>query len=992
MFNSSNATALLGGMDIGAFTNANGTLQIIFNDNATRLVIDNVLQQITYTNISDAPPSSVTLIYDFHDGGPLNPLGQPQGPGAPATVLGDITINIAPVNDAPAAATPIPDQSSAEDAGWSYQVPAGTFMDVDGDTLSYTATLGNGSALPGWLSFNAATRTFSGTPPSNFNGALDLKVTASDGTLAASDTFTLTVTAVNDTPTVANAIPDQSVGEDAGWSYQVPTGTFTDVDGDTLSYAAALGNGDPLPGWLSFTAATRTFSGTPPLNFNGALDLKVTASDGTLAASDTFTLTVTAVNDAPIITSNGGGNTATVSIAENSVAVTTVVATDPDAATTLSHSIVGGADQTKFQINPSTGALSFIAPPNFELPTDADHNNSYVVQVQVSDNGAPNLSDSQTITVTVTDANEAPTAVALANATAGLVENTSTANRVKVADIVVGDDALGTNVLALTGTDAASFEVAGTALYLKAGVVLNYESKASYAVAVAVDDTAVGATPDAVSATYTLQVANINEAPTGTVTITGTVTEDQTLTANTATLADPEGLGAFHYQWKRNGTTNVGSDQSTYTLGDNDVGQSISVVVSYTDGNGTPELATSGTVGPVINVNDLPVAQNGAVTGHRNTAIPGNTAATDVDPSPMLTFSLFGVNGGALHGSVALGANGHFTYTPAINYIGPDSFQFQVNDGSANSNNPGTISVVVDAGGSNFGPPLNDFNGDGKADILLQHSGGTPAVWLMDGTTAQLGQSAINPGPTWHVKGSGDVDGDGKSEILWQNDSGLPAIWTMNGTNFAGGALLFNPGASWHIQEAADFNSDGKSDILWQNDDGTPAIWLMDGATMTSAALLVNPSPSWHVKAAADFNNDGKADILWQNDNGTPAIWLMDGLTMTSAVQLANPGTTWHAKAAADFDHDGKADILWQNDSGLPEVWKMDGLTKVSATSLINPGSSWYAVEAFDMNGDGKADIQWQNDNGTPAVWLMDGVTMTSAAILPNPTPDWHLI
>ena len=65
---------------------------------------------------------------------------------------------------------------------------------MDNASLTYKATLASGAALPGWLSFDAATRTFSGTPPQNFNGSIDLKVTASDGSFSTSDTFTLTVT------------------------------------------------------------------------------------------------------------------------------------------------------------------------------------------------------------------------------------------------------------------------------------------------------------------------------------------------------------------------------------------------------------------------------------------------------------------------------------------------------------------------------------------------------------------------------------------------------------------------------------------------------------------------------------------------------------------------------------------------------------------------------------------------------------------------------
>jgi hypothetical protein len=107
--------------------------------------------------------------------------------------------------------------------------------------------------------------------------------------------------------------------------------------------------------------------------------------------------------------------------------------------------------------------------------------------VEVSANDGVNTT-AELITVYLTDMNEAPTAVALINATASIAENISTASNLKVADIWVADDALGTNILSLTGADAASFEIVGSALYLKAGTVLDFESNTSYAVAVTVDD------------------------------------------------------------------------------------------------------------------------------------------------------------------------------------------------------------------------------------------------------------------------------------------------------------------------------------------------------------------------------------------------------------------------------------------------------------------------------------------------------------------------
>ncbi len=116
------------------------------------------------------------------------------------------------------------------------------------------------------------------------------------------------------------------------------------------------------------------------------------------------------------------------------------------------------------------------------------------------------------------------------NTTTSIAENTSTATHIKVADINVADDALGTETLSLTGADAASFEIVGSSLYLKAGVTLNYEAKTSYSVTVNADDSTVGATPDA-SQSFTLSVGNVNEAPTS-LSFANTTT---TLVENTST-------------------------------------------------------------------------------------------------------------------------------------------------------------------------------------------------------------------------------------------------------------------------------------------------------------------------------------------------------------------------------------------------------------------------------------------------------------------------
>ena len=153
---------------------------------------------------------------------------------------------------------------------------------------------------------------------------------------------------------------------------------------------------------------------------NNVYDVIVQASDGSLIDTQAIAVTVTNVNEAPVITSNGGGATAAVSVAENTTAVTTVTATDPDAGAIVTFSIAGGADAAKFSIDPTTGVLSFVTAPDFEVPTDAGANNVYDVIVQASDGS---LIDTQAIAVTVTNvAGVTLTGTAAANTLTGTGE------------------------------------------------------------------------------------------------------------------------------------------------------------------------------------------------------------------------------------------------------------------------------------------------------------------------------------------------------------------------------------------------------------------------------------------------------------------------------------------------------------------------------------------------------------------------------------------
>lgn len=107
-----------------------------------------------------------------------------------------------------------------------------------------------------------------------------------------------------------------------------------------------------------------------------------------------------------------------------------------------------------------------------------------------------------------------------------------------------------------------------------------------------------------------------NITPTGKVTITGSATQGQTLTA-THTLADADGLGTISYQWNANGSIVIGAIGNNYTLSQADLGKTMTVTASYTDGQGTAESITSTAAGKV--------ATDGSINGYTFTNFNGNT-------------------------------------------------------------------------------------------------------------------------------------------------------------------------------------------------------------------------------------------------------------------------------------------------------------------------------------------------------------------------------
>lgn len=694
-----------------------------------------------------------------------------------------ITVYIQGRNDAPAVSHVVSSQAASEDAAFSFALPAGTFNDIDtGDTLTISA--GN---LPTWLSFDATTGTFSGTPANSDVGTVQITVNATDALGATvSTTFDLTVANTNDAP-VLNPIGTINVMEDG----QQAKGQLTAFDpdaGDTLSYSAASN----VDGFVLNSDGSWTF--------DPADSAYQSLSDG---AQQTLTIPVT-VTDAASASSTQ--NLVIQLTGTNDLAVITGVATDsvkedlyPTAAHTLNAS---GRLQV---IDPDSGESQFVSDMNmlgqggyghFGILADgqwrysADNNHPMVQALAqgetLTDSVVVNTADGTpyTISVTIQGTNDTPV---VSNALSAQVVYEDVAFRLAIpADTFADVDASDTLSLSASGLPAwASFDAA-------TGVISGTPTNSDVGMA-PITITASDTRGASVSTTFGLFVANTNDAPTLNAIARVAVDEDGARVSGQfiATDIDPGDTLSYSASTPVDGLT-VNSDGS-WSFDPSDSAyqsllageqQVLNIPVTVTDSAGVSNTQTLTIT--LTGTNDIPRV-GGASTGFVQEdlgvqagylSVSGDMTVTDADAGQSLFVANAALQG--TYGTLSISEDGHWSYSAdngqsVIQQLGAndtltDTFSVETADGTQQNititligSNDATVVTATTTAPFDAGDTLEDTPLTFSEPDLLSMLGATDIdasdTLSIAGASSPHGTFTQQPNGDWLFTPETDYDG-----------------------------------------------------------------------------------------------------------------------------------------------------------------------------------------------------------------------------------------
>ena len=652
-----------------------GTVTVTSGPSNGTVSVDPTTGIVTYTPNSNFNGTDTFTYQVCDDGTPL--------PAQCAS--GTVTITVTPVNDPPVAN---PDYATTnEDTPVIINVLAND-TDVDGQLVPSSVVVGT---LPahGTVSINGVTGAITYTPNPNFNGTDTFIYQVCDnGTPLPSQCDTaivfITVLPVNDPPVAVN--DNVTTNEDTPIAIPVLSND-SDVDGNLVPGTVTVTSG-PAHGTVSINPTTGVITYTPALDYNGPDTFTYqVCDDGTplpsLCASATVTITVTPVNDPPVVNADYATTN------EDTPVVINVLANDTDVDGQLVPNSVASVTlpaHGTISINALTGAITYT--PNL------NYNGTDSFIYIACDNGTPLPSkcDTAVVHITINPVNDAPIAN---NDTYTTNEDTPINGNVSLNDSDV--DGPTATYTVLTGPTH------GTLVLDPNSGIFTYTPNSNYnGPDIFTYQLCDGGTPNLCdTATVTINVLPVNDPPS----VNGdnvTTPEDTPIAINVLandfdveTAMNPASVTVLvqplHGTVSVNGITGV----ITYTPNVNYNGTDSFIYQACDQGLPLPALCDTALVRITITpVNDPPVAGDDFFSTPEDTPLSGTVTANDYDPDgPGATYTLLT---GTAHGSIVFNANGSFTYTPSLNYNGTDVFTYQLCDGGTpNLCDTATVTITI---------------------------------------------------------------------------------------------------------------------------------------------------------------------------------------------------------------------------------------------------------------------------------------------------------
>lgn len=608
-------------------------------------------------------------------------------------------------NVAPTVVTPITDATATEDVLFTKSV-ASSFTDADtGDIRRFTATQGaSNGALPGWLTLDPATGIFSGTPRNGNDGTFQITVTATDSQgLTVTDQFTLVVNAVNDAPTITNAVKTFSVREGAPVNTSFGQVLAIDEEADPITFSITGGNTD---GAFAINPSTGllTVADRDALVGKTTFTLSVRATDGNGSDTESFTVNVLANRD-PVL------NDQSRSLRPNAVNGSNVgqplAATDADN-DALEYLITGGNGNGAFAIDGATGQLTVL-----------------------NSSALPALGGSQVLTITVRDSffgsDTATVTINIRNNAEPNINNqafnvaTGTANGTAVYTVIATDDDGDPLTFAITGGNAnGAFAInatTGVITVANSGVL----TAGSQALTIQVSDPFPSSDTATVTATIRANAAPV--APDRTFTLPSGFANGTTVGTVTATDANNDPLTFAITAGNANGAFAINATTGVITVANaTNVGTATrNLTVTVTDTFGGSDTAAITINVPAANVAPVLNDQTFTVTaGAFNGTIVGTVVATDAN-GDSLTYSIVSGNTGnafAINASTGVITVANSANLPATSLV----LVVQANDGRGGTDT-GNITINVSAATNLVRVSLKAFDANGNQITSIDPNG-----------------------------------------------------------------------------------------------------------------------------------------------------------------------------------------------------------------------------------------------------------------------------